>query len=331
MNSNPLISIITPTYNHELYIKKCIESVRGQTYTNWEQIIIDDGSTDETNTIIAGFDDSRIKHIQQAHEGVYKLQNIYNKALDASNGEFIAILEGDDFWPSQKLERQIRFFDDPKVILSFGLASMTNSAGRSFYRIPKNILQYENNSKIEITRKLLLHGNFIPACTTMIRKDALQEIGGFKQTSNYPSVDFLTWLELSILGEFCPINDLLGYWRRHPTQVTYTRALDMLESSKYLRNFLNDLPRDMKRSIGITERDLASKFKEDFAVSLIFCGRKCLISCEWLRANEFFRKAYHNGSLKIKLIAELGLICSYLKTNLEWAFEKMHMVSLKQF
>ena len=115
--NQPIVSIITPTYNHENFIGECIESVLAQTYPYWEQIIIDDGSTDRTDEIIAQYDDERIKYIRQDNVGIWRLSETYNKALRISRGTLIAVLEGDDFWPSNKLERQIPAFTKPEVVM----------------------------------------------------------------------------------------------------------------------------------------------------------------------------------------------------------------------
>ena len=120
MTYQPLVSIITPTYNHEQFIGQCVGSVLAQTYTNWEQIIIDDGSTDNTNEVIKTYNDRRIRYIYQKNVGIWKLNETYNKALALANGELIAILEGDDFWPPDKLEVQVPFFLNTNVVLAFG-------------------------------------------------------------------------------------------------------------------------------------------------------------------------------------------------------------------
>ena len=110
------VSIITATYNHEKFIAKCIESVLRQTYPNWEQIIVDDGSTDNTESIVREYaaKDSRIKYIRKEHEGIMNLKNSYNLALDNSTGDLIAILEGDDYWPDYKLEVQVPYFKEDR-------------------------------------------------------------------------------------------------------------------------------------------------------------------------------------------------------------------------
>lgn len=118
--SVPKISIITPTFNHEKYITECIESVVRQTYPNWEMIIIDDGSTDGTPDIIKRYNDSRIIYIRKDHKGIDNLVDSYNRALKISNGEFILILEGDDYIPANRLEIQLLTFKDRKVVFSHG-------------------------------------------------------------------------------------------------------------------------------------------------------------------------------------------------------------------
>ena len=116
----PLVSIITPTYNHEKYIGDCIRSALAQTYQNWEIIIVDDGSTDNTPGIIRGFNDSRIKYIRQDHQGGSQLSSIYNTALRQAKGDLVAILEGDDFWPPDKLAVQTPYFDNQNIIMAYG-------------------------------------------------------------------------------------------------------------------------------------------------------------------------------------------------------------------
>src|SRR5437667_7605704 len=99
----PLVSVITPAYNHRRFIGPCIESLLGQTYTNWEQIIIDDGSTDDTAEVVRSYSDPRIRYFHQENQGIDALAQTYNRALNLSRGELIAVLEGDDLWPEDKL------------------------------------------------------------------------------------------------------------------------------------------------------------------------------------------------------------------------------------
>jgi len=145
----PLISIITLTYNHEKFISQCIESCLKQSYKNWEQIIIDDGSTDKTQEIIMKYRDPRIKYFYQSHKGPNSIPESYNKALKISKGEYISILEGDDFSSPDKLQLLLEPFKKKKeIVLSYGLTQEITKEGifthkiipRRFKYLPSSIL-----------------------------------------------------------------------------------------------------------------------------------------------------------------------------------------------
>ena len=103
------VSVIMPTYNCGRFIAESIRSVLAQTYTNWELIIVDDCSTDNTKEIVRGFDDARIRFLQnEQNEGAAVTRN---KALRAAKGQYIAFLDSDDLWAPDKLARQIAFME----------------------------------------------------------------------------------------------------------------------------------------------------------------------------------------------------------------------------
>jgi glycosyltransferase involved in cell wall biosynthesis len=216
----PLISIITPTYNHEKYISECIESVINQSYKNWEMIIIDDVSSDKTYEIASNFakQDKRIKIIHhKTNWGIKRLKDTYNQALKQAKGELIAILEGDDFWPKNKLKTQIKAFKDKSVVLSYGKWAMTNQSGKTIYvrdykNFDKNLLK--NQPKFSILKLFLTLKFDIGSQTVMIRKNVLDKISGFKNDKFYPFVDIPTYLYLAAKGKFAYIPEVLGYYRR---------------------------------------------------------------------------------------------------------------------
>ena len=104
---NKLVSIIMPSYNTELYIKKAILSVINQTYKNWELIIVDDCSSDNTDLIVKEIKDNRIKYFKNCKNSGAAISR--NKALKQANGKWIAFLDSDDLWKPQKLEKQLEF------------------------------------------------------------------------------------------------------------------------------------------------------------------------------------------------------------------------------
>jgi len=322
MERQPLVSIITPTYNHENFIGQCIESVLAQTYPYWEQIIIDDGSTDKTEKIVAQYKDERIKYIRQNHVGIWRLGETYNKALQYAQGEFIAVLEGDDFWPSYKLERQLPAFEKQEVVISWGKA-ITNSQGKTIEVTPKNLKWFKNRTKEEMLRRLIIF-NFIPSCTVMCRKDALLLIGGFKQLEGVTSVDDSTWLELGLIGDYSrPVDETLGYYRQHAQQVSSTMFLEQAEAGKYKVkykiDFLKRLPQELRNSIHVKVADLYRQVEHKIGVAHFHKGRIALLKGQWEEASKSFKQSLNRGSLRIKLESLLGLVCAYLRMDLEWA------------
>jgi len=108
MKKSPLVSVCIPVYNREEYIENTVNSVLGQTFQNFEIIIIDDGSTDNSILIIKSIQDSRIKLFQNGvNKGVVYSRNRY---LEEASGNFIAMLDSDDIWAPNKLEKQLDFF-----------------------------------------------------------------------------------------------------------------------------------------------------------------------------------------------------------------------------
>ena len=104
---NGLVSIIMPSWNTAKFIGETIQSVKNQTYTNWELLIVDDCSTDNTDEIVASFKDDRIRYFHNEKNSGAALTR--NKALREAKGEWIAFLDSDDLWAPTKLEHQINF------------------------------------------------------------------------------------------------------------------------------------------------------------------------------------------------------------------------------
>ena len=141
---NNLVSIITPSYNSEKFISQTIESVINQTYKNWEMIIVDDVSPDDSNDIIEEYEkkDSRIKLIKlEKNSGPAVARN---RAIEEAKGRYIAFLDADDLWMSEKLEKQIAFMDEKKCTLSYTSYGTMDEDGNDLDRIvsAKDSLNY---------------------------------------------------------------------------------------------------------------------------------------------------------------------------------------------
>jgi len=268
------VSIITATYNHEKFIAKCIESVLRQTYPNWEQIIVDDGSTDNTESIVREYaaKDSRIKYIRKEHEGIMNLKNSYNLALDNSTGDLIAILEGDDYWPDYKLEVQVPYFKDENIILTWGKAEEVDAKGNLIRVRPDEI--YIKSDQIQ-AKKLLIIGNYIPAVTIVIRKSSLCQNGGFKQYPNLYAVDHTTLISLIPFGNYFFIdNPILGYWVKHGdnTTIRHKREIKPIYDSAY--HYYRLLPKNIRKQFAINDFMMWFEIKKRLIKQYIYLNRK---------------------------------------------------------
>lgn len=316
MAIDPKVSIITPTYNHERFIAQCIESVLSQTFPHWEQIIIDDGSSDRTEEIISQYKDSRIKYIRQENKGIWRLSEAYNKALKLSRGDYIAILEGDDFWPQDKLEIQIRKFTGDDTVLSWGKAKNVDVNGNLLGVLPKEVKSLMGLSRGQVLGRLLL-GNAMHSCTVICRKSALQSIGGFKQAKDMPYVDYPTWLELSMTGDFLPIDEILGCYRKHDSQISCSMNTSMIKAGLYSIEFFNGLSDKVKTSLEKENGNLRANLRQKEINSYYYLGRAYLKEGNRSLAKENFSRAISQGDLSLRAKAALGLLCSYGRIDLE--------------
>jgi glycosyltransferase involved in cell wall biosynthesis len=213
-----------------------------QTYQNWEWIILDDGSTDNSGDIIKGVKDSRIYYTFQEHAGIEQLVRTYNKALQMCNGDFIAMLDHDDYWPEYKLEIQIESFDNYDIVLSYGECCMVNQKGKkiSYESLPDDP-SIALNDPVGSSLKVLMFKrySFIPNVTVMLKRIALMNIGGFVEAKGLYQ-DFPTWTRLSLEGRFAAIPRCLGYWRRHPSAITLNSNPEVKIDLrlKFLRDFV---------------------------------------------------------------------------------------------
>ena len=123
------MSIITPLYNGEEFIRDAVESVLAQTYENWELLVIDDGSSDNGYNIVKEYSDNdkRIKLLKnEKNSGVTKTRN---KGIEASDGRYIAFLDSDDMWHREKLEKQLNFMNNKNAAISCTAYARVDRAG----------------------------------------------------------------------------------------------------------------------------------------------------------------------------------------------------------
>ena len=240
--NNQVVSIIMPAFNAGLYIEESITSVINQTYQNWELIIINDGSSDNTADIAAWLasKDSRIYLINQQNK---KLSGARNTGVRAAKGEWIAFLDADDLWVPEKLEKQLLYADkNPDCGLIF-------SDGFKFYDdLLENRVPYETISGSFTAAemyKLQYHGNYIPVLSVIVKKKHFDAIGFLDEDPNLYGgcEDWDYWLQFAIHGvSFYGIDEKLFYYRRHLTNMSNNEELMRLAKAAVLiKNLKKDL------------------------------------------------------------------------------------------
>lgn len=179
------VSIITPLYNSESFIAETIQSVIAQTYTNWEMLIVDDCSTDNSKSIIEDFSkhDDRIKYFKTSSpSGSPTIPR--NIGIEMASGRFIAFLDSDDLWNSDKLQLQIPLFNDEKVGIVFSDYEKINEEGQS----DKRFIFAPN----KVSYKDLLKGNVIACLTVIFDSEKLSKLYFTKQGHE----DYVFWLSI---------------------------------------------------------------------------------------------------------------------------------------
>lgn len=170
----PAVSVIITTYNRPEYLRKAIESVLVQTYQDWELVIVDDGSTDNTQEVVRKYvnENAKVRYVRQTNQGPGPARN---KGISETSGAFIAFLDDDDWWLPEKLETQVAFMKThPEVGLSY-----------TRLRIFRSINGRLDDStvvpvRMATTLEEMLDKSFIPSSTVILRRECLAQISPFK-------------------------------------------------------------------------------------------------------------------------------------------------------
>lgn len=169
-----LISIILPTYNRANIIMKAIDSVLAQTYTNWELIVIDDGSTDNTQEKVNTINDPRIIYIKlEANKGANYARNYGCKM---AKGKYLAFIDSDNYWMEKKLEKQLNFLENTADDVAFVFCQIKQIDGDSIAIIPNGSFDTDN---LEATMRKY---NVIDTNAVLIKKEVFEKLGEFDES-----------------------------------------------------------------------------------------------------------------------------------------------------
>ncbi|GAB4119430.1 MAG: hypothetical protein Fur005_29380 [Roseiflexaceae bacterium] len=212
----PLISILLPTYNRADYLASAVESVLHQTFSDFELIIVDDGSTDQTSMLLDQFRDPRIRRFYQQNRGI---SAALNTALHAARGQYLSIQNSDDYWLPTLLDRLYQpFVADPALGVAYGRCQAIDAQGHVLARMAGVPPRYPGQMF-----RSLLYGDHLCTIAVLMRRGDVLHVGGWDEQL-IASEDWDLWLRLAQFRRFAYVDQTLAYFREHPGRTTSTAS-----------------------------------------------------------------------------------------------------------
>ncbi|MFA9461277.1 glycosyltransferase [Thiohalorhabdus methylotrophus] len=235
----PLVSVIIPTYNAEPFISEALDSVLEQDYPNKEIIVVDDGSTDNTEDILLLYKDNII--IEKKENG--GISSARNKGLEIATGEYIAFLDADDIWLPGKLTSQVTYLEsNPHIHLIYGKVEewRTNNPNPPIKQESLHFLNKAEPPSIDPDYSGWLYGQLlgdfsISTICVMLRSSLIESIGYFKENLEQGE-DFEFWLRISLISEIHMLDQTMALFRKTGKNTTSecpdkNYAADIIEES----------------------------------------------------------------------------------------------------
>lgn len=233
---NRLVSICIPAYNHEKFVQEAIKSIIDQTYENIELLIINDGSPDETHEKIMELYDKckerfkRFEYINRENRGLIATLKEFEQL---AKGYYFSVMYSDDFCDKTRVEKQVNALNqDPESALCYAdmMVVDDNSKHMRMYKT-------KYNDSGHVFDKLIFR-NFIAAPTVMVRKSALDEVGGYD--TRYRLDDHPLWLKISKKYKILYLNEVLVYYRDHDNNLSKNVKFMIEENEKMLNDWSAD-------------------------------------------------------------------------------------------
>ncbi len=204
-----MVSIVVTCYNYARYLSACLESIAKQTYRDFEVILVDDGSTDDTEAVARKWlDDPRLKirYVKQVNAGQASAKN---HGIRLAAGEFIAFLDADDTWVDSKLEKQLPLFDGDGMGVVYSRGDQMDAEGRSLP--PHPAVGPWAPHKGNLTEYLIFE-NIVPFSSVVARKEVFEKVGCFKEHLAM-AIDWDLWLRVSLHYQFDFVDEVLFHYR----------------------------------------------------------------------------------------------------------------------
>lgn len=273
----PFVSIILPTFNRAHLIGETIDSILNQTYTNWELIIVDDGSDDGTEALVREITDDRVKYIKLDHTG--QLGTVRNTGLVKAKGALIAFADSDDLWRPDKLAFQVKLLQEKSQV------EFTISDGEVFGEISSKVRQRESSFEGSLLWPILEEKRFVFYTPSwLFRRSALEKIGMIDETLSGGS-EFEFFLRMSAVCCGIFTNERLVKIRRHAGNLTADPAIGV--------NRFANMMKFVKRLYGTNHltrhqyRWLMSNYHYKIALFYRSCGDYSLAELNFLSCIKF--------------------------------------------
>lgn len=233
----PIVSVVIPVYNGEETIKQTIESVLSQTFSDFELIVINDGSTDATVNVVSTFQDPRIKVFSYPNAG---LSASRNRGISLASGNYISFIDADDLWTADKLEAQVSALqENPQAALAYSWTDYIDESGQFFRQGP------HFNFSGDVFAKLLLSDFVGNGSNPLIRKQAFSEVGGFDESLN-AAEDWDMWLRLAARYEFVAVPFTQILYRQSPTSMSANPRKMEVASLRVINRALAEAPESIQ-------------------------------------------------------------------------------------
>lgn len=269
----PKISVIIPVYGHAEFVCEALDSVFAQCYSDFEIIVVNDGSPDASESVLRPYVQSgRIRYITQANQGVAAARN---RGLTMASGEYVAFLDDDDVWPVEKLAVQIEQIESSHAVMVGGGYAVYNplgnlNAGFDDYR-SKPEEKFQQLKTIDF-----FSGNpFASPGQVLIRKSALEIVGGYDELV-WGVDDLDLWIRLSRIGEIRKYDGIALHYRVHNTNASSNLEKMAVNTELVIRNNLLSVPVEERRAY---ER-VAYRFLFRYSgKKLLWKGAKSIFHC----------------------------------------------------
>jgi len=210
------VGVIVPAYNAARYLPKAIESVIAQTFVDWEILLVDDGSTDNTKAVLSPYRErlgSKLRYIEQVNRG---LPAARNAAIRASDCELLALLDADDIWLPCRLTESVKMLDErPQAGLAYGLVTHIDIEDRTSWTFKGNPPPAEGR----IASQIYMRKVELPCPTVTFRRSCVEEVGGFDETMR-ATEDRDLWLRISLHHEVAFIPKVIALYRVSPQSMS---------------------------------------------------------------------------------------------------------------